>query len=195
MSCPVCRCISEPAESAAVRRDPQGMLVAFPRVATLLQRFLPAPEGRASQGPWPRCAFCQGVRPLPARRALPGNLAGTLKCNELAGQDTRAPLNNGNRAQRSAEVSRARRAAQVMAIALGKWRNAALDTSGPALRGFQANPHCALPLFDRQPACLQSGALDCVVPESLSALPLFRGALEGHSALVSFQVSGDHHPA
>ena len=97
--------------------------------------------------------------------------------NETTSSRPGAPLNNGNRAQRSAEVSRARRAAQVMAIALGQWRNAALDTSVPALRGFQANPHSALPLFDRQPACLQSGALDCVVPESLSALPLFRGAL------------------
>jgi len=64
-----------------------------------------------------------------------------------------------------------------MAIALGQWRNAALDTSVPALRGFQANPHSALPLFDRQPACLQSGALIAGLPESLSALPLFRGAL------------------
>ena len=86
----------------------------------------------------------------------------------------RAPLNNDNRAQRSTEASRARRVAQVMAVALGKRRNAALDASGPALRGFQANPRSA---FDRQPACLQSGALIADLPESLSALSLFRGAL------------------
>ena len=88
--------------------------------------------------------------------------------------NTRAPLNNDNRAQRSTEASRARRVAQVMAVALGKRRNAALDASGPALRGFQAKPRSA---FDRQPACLQSGALIADLPESLSALPLFRGAL------------------
>ena len=62
-----------------------------------------------------------------------------------------------------------------MAVALGKRRNAALDASGPALRGFQAKPRSA---FDRQPACLQSGALIADLPESLSALPLFRGALD-----------------
>ena len=65
-----------------------------------------------------------------------------------------------------------------MAVALGKGRNEALVASGPALRGLQATVHSALPLFDRQPACLQSGALIARLPVSLSTLPLFRGALE-----------------
>ncbi len=70
-----------------------------------------------------------------------------------------------------------------MAVALGKRCNAALDASVPALRGFQANPHSSLPLFDRHPACLQSGALIANLPESLSALPLFRGALSISTAI------------
>jgi len=75
-----------------------------------------------------------------------------------------------------------------MAVALGKRRNAALDASGPALRGFQANPRSA---FDRQPACLQSGALIADLPESLSALPLFRGALAARQK-TSHPLETDH---
>jgi hypothetical protein len=64
-----------------------------------------------------------------------------------------------------------------MAAALDKGRNEALVDSGPALWGLQATAHSALQLFDRQPACLQSGALIAQLPVSLSTLPLFRGAL------------------
>ena len=64
-----------------------------------------------------------------------------------------------------------------MAVVLGKGRNEELGASEPALRGFHVNPHSALPLLDRHPACLQSGALIADLHGSLSTLPLFRGAL------------------
>ena len=126
---------------------------------------VPLPHAPANRHFFNSAATSKGVGVENGSGGMHGNLC------------TKAPLNNGNRAQRSAEASRARRVAQVMAVALGKRRNAALDASVPALRGFQATPHSALPLFGRQPACLQSGALIADLPESLSALPLFRGAL------------------
>ncbi len=97
----------------------------------------------------------------------------------------KAPLNNGNRAQRSSETFRARRVAQVMAIVISKRRKRMAAPllwtfQGPPYGSFQANPQSALPLFDRQPACLQSGALTANLPESLSALPLFEEQYTGH---------------
>ncbi len=50
---------------------------------------------------------------------------------------SRAPLNNGNRAQRSPEAFRARRVAQVMAVTLGKRRK---RMAAPLLWTLQGPP-------------------------------------------------------
>ena len=46
--------------------------------------------------------------------------------------------------------------------------------SGLALRGFQAVPCSALPLFDRLTACLLKGVLTLKLPESQSAIEVIQ---------------------
>ena len=46
--------------------------------------------------------------------------------------------------------------------------------SGLALRGFQAVPCSALPLFDRLTACLHKGVLILKLPESQSAIEVIQ---------------------
>ena len=72
----------------------------------------------------------------------------TIERNGLLKGPVKAPLNNGNRAQRSAEASRARRVAQVMAVALGKWRK-----RGPPPRWTLQGPPCGAFRQTRTPRC------------------------------------------
>ena len=48
------------------------------------------PSGWPVSTPGPRCTSCQGLRPLPARRALPGVLTGQLNTTILGCRSTRS---------------------------------------------------------------------------------------------------------
>lgn len=91
-------------------------------------------------------------------------------------------------ALRVTEPPAARRRAQVMAVALGKYDNAAAEAQTPARRGLQPMVLAALPFLDRPTHDCESAPCQYHRLKARAAIELFRGSLALNSN-ISFDPS------